>query len=112
MEQAVSLLSRNSCCEVPRVLEIGTGSGAVTIALAKEVQDIFLVATDISKEALILAQENAQSAGISHRIVWVRGDLLAPFCIPGGKEGKAFDLHPFQPSLYCPFRTSGDWPGR
>jgi len=41
------------------VLEIGTGSGAVAIALLKEVKDIFLVATDISLGALRLAKENA-----------------------------------------------------
>ena len=92
VEQAVALLSKTSFCEVPRVLEVGTGSGAVAIALAKEVKDIFLVATDISREALKLAEENARSADVIHRIAFVCGDLLAPFCIPRGKEQKAFDL--------------------
>ena len=92
VEQAVALLSKTSFCEGPRVLEIGTGCGAVAIVLAKEVKDIFLVATDISREALKLAEENARSAGVLHRIAFVHGDLLAPFRIPGGKERKAFDL--------------------
>jgi len=92
VEQAVALLSKTSSCDVPRVLEIGTGCGAVAIALAKEVKDIFLVATDISREALLLAEENARSAGVLHRIAFVRGDLLAPFRISRGRERKAFDL--------------------
>jgi release factor glutamine methyltransferase len=72
------------------VLEIGTGSGAIAIALAKEVTHIFLVATDISREALVLARENAKSAGVQERIQFVSADLLSPFQISKGT--KVFDL--------------------
>jgi len=79
VEQSVSTLSETSLVETPCVLEIGTGSGAIAISLAKEVRDIFVVATDISREALLLAKENATSAGLLHEIAFVKADLLGPF---------------------------------
>jgi release factor glutamine methyltransferase len=79
VEQSLSILSETSLGKTPSVLEIGTGSGAIAISLAKEVGDIFIVATDISREALLLAKENAKSAGILHQIEFVNGDLLGHF---------------------------------
>ncbi|MFB3885631.1 MAG: peptide chain release factor N(5)-glutamine methyltransferase [Thermodesulfobacteriota bacterium] len=77
VEQALSVLS--SYGEPLFALEIGTGSGAVAISLAKEVKEIFLVATDISGEALKLAKENAESLGLLDRIHFVNGNLFDPF---------------------------------
>ena len=79
VEQSVSTLSETSLVQTPSVLEIGTGSGAIAISLAKDVRDIFIVATDISREALLLAKENAKSAGVLHQIAFVNADLLGPF---------------------------------
>ncbi len=62
-----------------RVLEIGTGSGAVAIALAREGGDGFhLVATDRSGGALEVARANARELGVDHRIEFLEGDLLGP----------------------------------
>ena len=47
----------------PTVLDIGTGSGSIAIALAKEIEGARLWASDISPEALQLAKENAQRQG-------------------------------------------------
>ena len=90
VERAVSILSETFFERVPFVLEIGTGSGAVAISLAKEVKNIFLVATDISGKALTLAKENARSSGVLDRIAFVNGNLLDPFRLLG--EAKPFDL--------------------
>jgi release factor glutamine methyltransferase len=79
VKQSLSTLSEASLVQTPFVLEIGTGSGAIAISLAKEVRDIFIAATDISREALLLAKENAKSAGVLHRISFVNADLLGPF---------------------------------
>jgi release factor glutamine methyltransferase len=79
VEQALFILSRTSFEKAPSVLEIGTGSGAIAISLAKELKEIFLVATDISLNALFLAKENAKSAGVLSRIEFVNGDLWDPF---------------------------------
>jgi len=90
VEQSLLILSENSLRGTPSVLEIGTGSGAIAIALAKEAKNIFLVATDISRDALVLAKENAESAGVQHQIKFVNGDLFDPLC--PSKERKPFDL--------------------
>ncbi len=90
VEQSLLILAGTSFKRIPSVLEIGTGSGAIAIALAKEVKHIFLVATDISRDALVLAKENAKSAGVQHQIKFVNGDLFGPF--RSSKERKSFDL--------------------
>jgi release factor glutamine methyltransferase len=69
-----------------RVLEIGTGSGAVALALAQERPRIELTATDLSQEALKVAQENAERLDLASRIRWLEGDALDPV------EGESFDL--------------------
>ncbi len=90
VEQSLSILSETLFKRPPFVLEIGTGSGAVAISLAKEVRDIFLVATDISGDALMLAKENAKSSGLLHQIQFVKGNLFDPFRLL--KEREPFDL--------------------
>jgi release factor glutamine methyltransferase len=78
VDQALSILATPSG-RVPRVLDIGTGSGAIVIALTNEFGEIFAVATDISQEALQVAKDNARKVGVGQRIRFVRGDLLHPF---------------------------------
>lgn len=57
-----------------RILDLGTGSGAVALALAKERPSAVITATDISAEALKVAQENAETLGMATRIRFLRGD--------------------------------------
>jgi release factor glutamine methyltransferase len=90
VEQILFILSEMPLRWTPSVLEIGTGSGAVAISLAKEMKDIFLVATDISRDALLVAKENARSAGVLGRIEFVNGNLFAPFRL--FREGELFDF--------------------
>ncbi len=90
VEQSLLILSESSFSRVPSVLEIGTGSGAIAIALAKELKNILVVATDISMEALVLARENARSAGVQDQIRFVKGDLFGPLHL--SKGGAPFDL--------------------
>jgi release factor glutamine methyltransferase len=90
IEQSLPILSKISLKRNPSVLEIGTGSGAIAIALAKQVRNIFLIATDISRDALVLAKENAESASVQDRIKFVNGDLFGPFHPPKWKA--PFDL--------------------
>ncbi len=60
----------------PRVLELGTGSGAIAIALARECRGCRITATDVCARALAVAKQN----GASHRaaIEWICGDWFAP----------------------------------
>jgi release factor glutamine methyltransferase len=62
----------------PTVLDVGTGSGAIAVALAKQHKGARVTATDISAEALAVAQRNATRHGVAERIQFRHGDLLAP----------------------------------
>lgn len=66
------------CDRRPRVLDLCTGSGAVACALATHRPDVFVVATDLSRDALSVAMENATRVGVSERIEFAEGDLYAP----------------------------------
>ena len=61
-----------------RVLDLGTGSGAIALALAKERPDLALVAVDLSQEALKIAQQNAEELGMAERIRFLAGDGFEP----------------------------------
>ena len=58
------------------ILEIGTGSGAVSVALAKELPMASLIATDLSRKALVIAGENAHQHGVERQIQFLYGDLF------------------------------------
>lgn len=60
-----------------QVIDVGTGSGAVPIAIAKHAPAIAILATDISKDALDVARLNAARHGVMDRIAFVQADLLA-----------------------------------
>ena len=62
----------------PRILDVGTGSGAIAIALAHEWPEAVLTATEISDRALKLARHNAERLGVANRIRFLHGDLLEP----------------------------------
>ena len=62
--------------ENPFVVEIGTGTGAIAIACAKEIEGVKVLATDISDDALALARENAQANGLDDTLSFAKGDLL------------------------------------
>ncbi|MEJ2067445.1 MAG: peptide chain release factor N(5)-glutamine methyltransferase [Deltaproteobacteria bacterium] len=68
-----------------RVLEIGYGCGAVAIALATELTEAQIVATDISPGTRSLARDNAEAHGVGERVRFVIGDLYPP-------EEEPFDL--------------------
>jgi release factor glutamine methyltransferase len=61
-----------------RVLDLGTGSGAVALAIAHERPRAWIAATDRSREALRIAQQNAEALGMAARIYFLRGDWAAP----------------------------------
>lgn len=68
----------------PRVLDVGTGSGAIALAIADEHPGARVTGIDISPDALSLARENAARTGIE--IELLEGDLLA------GLPGRGWDL--------------------
>jgi release factor glutamine methyltransferase len=59
-----------------RVLEMGTGSGAVGLSLAKELGDVKVWTVDISTTALRVAGRNALAHGLGDKVVFKQGDLF------------------------------------
>jgi release factor glutamine methyltransferase len=60
----------------PFIVEVGTGTGAIAIACAKEIEGARVLATDISGDALALAKENAEANGLGETLKFAQGDLL------------------------------------
>lgn len=71
--------------EGARIADVCTGSGAIALALAHYLPESSIVATEISADAVSIAKENAESLGLSERVVFCEGDLLVPL------SGETFD---------------------
>ncbi len=62
----------------PRVLDLGTGSGAIAVTLAAERPGVRVTATDVSRRALAVARKNASRHGCESRVEFLEGRDLAP----------------------------------
>jgi release factor glutamine methyltransferase len=95
-----------------RILDLGTGSGAIAITLLSELPHASGVATDVSREALAVATANAQNLGVADRLQliesnWFDGvdglfDLVIsnpPYIARGDIAGLAADVREFDPPL-------------
>ncbi len=85
----------------PLVADVGTGSGAIAIALALEAPVSGIIAIDQSNEALSLAIENAAALGAKERISFRRGHLLEPLF------GEPVDVVVSNP----PYVATDEWEG-
>jgi len=94
VEEAIKLLRPRD--QEMAILELGTGSGAIAVALAKEIKKSVIYAVDISAEALVVARTNIEEQGLQERIRLVCGDGLAPF-----RRGPLFDLIISNPPYIC-----------
>jgi release factor glutamine methyltransferase len=70
----------------PRIVDVGTGSGAIAIAIAHEWPKAQVTAIDLSPSALEIARDNGRSLGVAGRIRLLCGDLFAPVA------GERFDF--------------------
>jgi len=83
-----------------KIVDLGTGSGAIAVCLAKELPETEISAVDISSAALQVARANAERHGVADRIRFLHGDLFAPLA----DERESFDLIVANP----PYVRSGD----
>jgi release factor glutamine methyltransferase len=79
VERCLALLTET---EESNVLDIGTGSGAIALAVADEHPGAHVMAIDISEDALELARENAEFTELAARVTFARHDLAEG--LPGG----------------------------
>ncbi len=61
------------------IIDVGTGSGCIALALASEFPRAILFASDISRAALVVASRNAVRLGMPHRVKFLESDLLDRF---------------------------------
>jgi release factor glutamine methyltransferase len=97
VEEALSLVRQHAAL---RIADIGTGSGILAVTLAAELPAATVVATDVSAEALEIAQQNAREFGVAERIEFIRTSYLDD--VPG-----SFDLIVANP----PYVRDVDRPG-
>jgi release factor glutamine methyltransferase len=95
VEQA---LARLDPATSQRVADLGTGSGAIALAIASERPGARVLGTDISEGALAVARRNAAACGLGERVRFRSGDWLAPLA------GERFDLVVSNP----PYIAEGD----
>jgi len=80
-----------------RVLDVGTGSGAIALAVADELPECEVTATDTSLAALEVARANAQRLGLSERVRFIEGTI---------PNGESYDLV----LANLPYVAERDWP--
>jgi release factor glutamine methyltransferase len=78
VEEALAAVKHGGLRQHLSIVDVGTGSGCLAVAIAREVPDARVVATDISLAALGVARRNAKRLGVADRIRFVAGDLIAP----------------------------------
>lgn len=61
-----------------RVVDVGTGSGAIAVAIAAHEHGVRVIATDCSRDAIVVAEANALANGVADRVEFRHGDLLVP----------------------------------
>jgi release factor glutamine methyltransferase len=98
-------LERRPLPPEPRVLELCAGSGCVAIYLAKRLSDAQVVATDVSSEALAVAERNVLRHGVGERVALGVGDMWEP--VEALAAGHPFDLIVSNP----PYIPTGEIPG-
>jgi len=99
-ERAIDFLRERPQPQV--VLDLCTGSGCIAVAIAKNVPECRVTATDLSDEALLAADENVRAHGLSARVRLLCGDLFDPLI--GGLDETRFDLIVANP----PYVTSAE----
>jgi len=76
-ERLAEIVTQRAVNPPARILDLGTGSGALALALAAHWPEAAVTAVDISEDALALARENAAALGLAARVQFRRSDWFA-----------------------------------
>jgi len=90
VEKVIDIYEKEFSPNSVKIMDIGTGSGAIVVSLAKFINNSILTAIDISPKALEVAKKNANSNGVEKRITFHLGSLFNP--IKGEDEYKTYDF--------------------
>ena len=77
VEAVLRWLADRPAIRYPHILDIGTGTGAIALALASKLPSASLTATDLYAAPLAVAEQNAARHHLTHRIAFLQSDLLA-----------------------------------
>lgn len=115
VEQALDILRRKGPPARPQIVDVGTGSGCLAIALASACPAARVLAVDIYAPALRVARENARRHGVSDRIGFVQADGLSsvalqpprvdlivcnpPYIAPSEFETLPHEVRDFEPRI-------------
>jgi release factor glutamine methyltransferase len=108
-----AVIARLSKDRAVKIADVGTGSGAIAVALAYALPLTQVTALDISPAALDIAARNAAANGVAERVRFLRSDLLdacagevfdaivsnPPYIVEGERESLELQVREFEPSL-------------
>lgn len=97
-ELLIDYIIEHSARAPESIIDLGTGSGAIALALAQEIPGASVSAVDLDSESLVLAKENAQQRGLGNRVSFLESDWFS------GVDG-SFDIIVSNP----PYLTEGEW---
>ncbi|MEO1067858.1 MAG: peptide chain release factor N(5)-glutamine methyltransferase [Cyanobacteria bacterium J06638_6] len=83
-------------------VDLGTGSGAIAIALARAFPSVRILAVDLSPDALAVAQENARRMAVGDRISFHQGSWFEPLELYRGQISALVSNPPYIPSALLP----------
>ncbi len=96
VEVALQIVRERMSKADARIVDVGTGTGCIALALAKELPEAHITAVDVSEDALRLARRNAEALGLAHRVEFLHSDLLDVFTSHESRitshESRPFDL--------------------
>ena len=77
VDTIIQKIRSNKSSKSCQILDLGTGSGNIAIALAKGIESCMITALDISEDAIVVAKLNAAANGITDKIRFLREDMRA-----------------------------------
>jgi len=81
IDQAAAVIEREG---ITSLIEIGVGSGAISVVLARKFPQLQIVATDISEDALLMAQKNIDRYGVAGQVTLLQSNLMDEVTIDAG----------------------------